>query len=45
MQSSNPVFRRSEGFNGRGQRRHGYPAYGAPPPAPRPDPVRRRAAG
>jgi uncharacterized YccA/Bax inhibitor family protein len=44
MQSSNPVFRRSEGFNGRGadgtQRYAGngisYPAYGAPaspPPA------------
>jgi uncharacterized YccA/Bax inhibitor family protein len=44
MQSSNPIFRRSEGFNGRGgagaQRNAGngvsYPAYGAPstpPPA------------
>jgi uncharacterized YccA/Bax inhibitor family protein len=35
MQSSNPVFRRTEGFNGRGgraQARSGisYPAYGAP---------------
>jgi uncharacterized YccA/Bax inhibitor family protein len=39
MQSSNPVFRRSEGFNGRGSNRaqgtgFSYPAYGtqAPPP-------------
>jgi uncharacterized YccA/Bax inhibitor family protein len=34
MQSSNPVFRRSEGFNGRGQTYAGngvtYPAYGTP---------------
>jgi uncharacterized YccA/Bax inhibitor family protein len=37
MQSSNPVFRNSEGFNGRGDRSSGisYPAYGAPSqPAP-----------
>jgi uncharacterized YccA/Bax inhibitor family protein len=39
MQSSNPVFRRSEGFNGQGSRTSGtgfsYPAYGAPAqPAP-----------
>ena len=33
MQSSNPVFRRSEGFNGRQGRASGmsYPAYGATP--------------
>jgi len=32
MQSSNPVFRRTEGFNGRGRAGNGisYPAYGAP---------------
>ena len=36
MQSSNPVFNRSEGFNGRGQNTTSaasgmsYPAYGAP---------------
>ncbi|GAA1921903.1 Bax inhibitor-1/YccA family protein [Nocardioides marmoribigeumensis] len=35
MQSSNPVFNRSEGFNGRGQTTYAgngmsYPAYGAP---------------
>jgi uncharacterized YccA/Bax inhibitor family protein len=40
MQSSNPVFRRSEGFNGQGSRTYAgngisYPAYGAPSqPAP-----------
>src|SRR5690348_12255098 len=34
MQSSNPVFRRSEGFNGRSETYAGngmtYPAYGSP---------------
>lgn len=34
MQSSNPVFSRSEGFNGRQTSRSGvtYPGYGTPPP-------------
>ena len=33
MQSSNPVFRRSEGFNGRATTSGmTYPAYGAPSP-------------
>lgn len=31
MQSSNPVFRKAEGFNGRSQSGMSYPAYGAQP--------------
>ena len=43
MQSSNPVFRRSEGFNGRAtQSGMSYPAYGAPTQT-RTDPYRQEA--
>ena len=31
MQSSNPVFRKAEGFNGRSQSGMSYPAYGSQP--------------
>jgi uncharacterized YccA/Bax inhibitor family protein len=43
MQSSNPVFRRSEGFNGRSTASGmSYPAYGTPPQT---DPYRREVPG
>jgi uncharacterized YccA/Bax inhibitor family protein len=42
MQSSNPVFRKAEGFNGRSASGMSYPAYGAPTRTdPYADPSRR----
>jgi uncharacterized YccA/Bax inhibitor family protein len=41
MQSSNPVFRKAEGFNGRSASGMSYPAYGAPPQTGYADPYRQ----